>query len=66
MLYKSIPYTSETIAEADAIGDPSLQSDALTQRDRIALETYRDARAVVATLIACVRPSCRCGWHDSR
>src|SRR5690348_9543312 len=33
------------IAEADAIGDPSLLRDGLTDRDRIALETYRDARA---------------------
>ena len=31
------------IAEADAIGDPSLLRDGLTHRDRIALETYRDA-----------------------
>jgi hypothetical protein len=34
----------EEIAEADAIGDPSLLCDGLTYRDRIALETYRDAR----------------------
>jgi hypothetical protein len=33
------------IEEADAIGDPSLLRDGLTCRDRIALETYRDARA---------------------
>ena len=40
----------EQIAEADAIGDPSLLQDGLTDRDRIALETYRDARAAM-TLI---------------
>src|SRR5215831_2407424 len=38
------------ITEADAIGDPSLLSDGLTQRDRISLETYRNAR-VAMTLI---------------
>jgi hypothetical protein len=36
------------IAEADSIGDPSLLHDGLTHRDRIALETYRDARAAMA------------------
>jgi hypothetical protein len=30
------------IAEADAIGDPSLLCDRLAHRERIALETYRD------------------------
>jgi hypothetical protein len=38
------------IAEADAIGDPSLLSDRLTGSDRIALETYRDARAAMALI----------------
>ena len=38
------------IAEADAIGDPSLLRDGLTDRDRIALETYRDARAGMALI----------------
>jgi hypothetical protein len=38
------------IAEADAIGDPSLLRDTLTDRDRIALETYRDARAAMALI----------------
>jgi hypothetical protein len=38
------------IAEADAIGDPSLLSDGLTGSDRIALETYRDARAAMALI----------------
>jgi hypothetical protein len=38
------------IAEADAIGDPSLLRDGLTRRDRIALETYRDARAAMALI----------------
>jgi hypothetical protein len=40
----------EQIAEADAIGDPSLLEDRLTDRDRIALETYRDARAAMALI----------------
>ena len=40
----------EQIAEADAIGDPSLLRDGLTHRDRIALETYRDARAAMALI----------------
>jgi plasmid stabilization system protein ParE len=38
------------IAEADAIGDPSLLSDGLSHRERIALETYRDARAAIALI----------------
>jgi hypothetical protein len=38
------------IAEADAIGDPSLLQDGLTGSDRIALETYRDARAAMALI----------------
>ena len=38
------------IAEADAIGDPSLLRDGLTDRDRTALETYRDARAAMALI----------------
>jgi hypothetical protein len=38
------------IAEADAIDDPSLLRDGLTYRDRIALETYRDARAAMALI----------------
>jgi hypothetical protein len=38
------------IAEADAIGDPSLLRDRLTDRDRVALETYRDARAALALI----------------
>jgi hypothetical protein len=38
------------IAEADAIGDPSLLRDGLTGSDRIALETYRDARAAMALI----------------
>ena len=33
------------IVEADAIGDPSFLRDGFTGSDRIALETYRDARA---------------------
>ena len=40
----------EQIAEADAIGDPSLLRDGLTDRDRVALETYRDARAALALI----------------
>ena len=38
------------IVEADAIGDPSLLSDRLTGSDRIAVETYRDARAAMALI----------------
>jgi hypothetical protein len=38
------------IAEADAIGDISLLSDGLTGSDRIAFETYRDARAAMALI----------------
>ena len=38
------------IAEADAIGDPSLLRDRMTDHDRIALETYRDARAAMALI----------------
>jgi hypothetical protein len=38
------------IAEADTIGDPSLLHDGLTHRDRIALETYRNARAAMALI----------------
>jgi hypothetical protein len=38
------------IAEADAIGDPSLLSDGFTERDRTALEIYRDARAAMALI----------------
>src|SRR5215472_7585107 len=38
------------IAEADAIGDPSLLRDGLMDRDRAALETYRDARAALALI----------------
>lgn len=38
------------IAEADAIGDPSLLCDRMMDRDRIALETYRDARAAMALI----------------
>jgi len=36
--------------EADAIGDPSLLRDVLTDRERIALEAYRDARAAMALI----------------
>src|SRR4051812_23389077 len=38
------------IGGADAIGDPSLLRDRLTDRDRIAVETYRDARAAMALI----------------
>ena len=38
------------IEEADAIGDPSLLYDGRTRRERIALETYRDARAAMALI----------------
>ena len=39
-----------TQKEADAIGDPSLLRDGLTDRERIALEAYRDARAAMALI----------------
>jgi hypothetical protein len=38
------------IAEADAIGNPSLLRDGVTDTDRAALETYRDARAAMALI----------------
>jgi hypothetical protein len=38
------------IAEADAIGDPSLLRDGLTYRERATLERYRDARAALAMI----------------
>jgi hypothetical protein len=38
------------IEEADVIGDPSLLHDGVTRRDRIALKTYRDARAAMALI----------------
>jgi DNA-binding Lrp family transcriptional regulator len=38
------------IEEADVIGDPSLLSDRRIERDRIAIETYRDARAAMALI----------------
>jgi hypothetical protein len=38
------------IAEVDAIGDPSLLHDGLTERQRTAIETYRDARAALALI----------------
>jgi hypothetical protein len=47
------------IAEADAIGDPSLLSDGLTRRDRIALETYRDARNAMVLIREAVRTARR-------
>src|SRR4051812_21579635 len=40
----------EEIAEADAIGDPSLLYDRFTHRDRVSLETYRDARTALALI----------------
>jgi hypothetical protein len=38
------------IAEAEAIGDPALLRDGLTEHDRVALETYRAARAAMALI----------------
>src|SRR5215469_5754385 len=38
------------IAEADALGDPSWLRDRMMNRDRVALETYRDARAALALI----------------
>src|SRR3954468_25017251 len=40
----------QEIRKADAIGDPSLLRDGLTEQERIALETYRDARAAMALI----------------
>jgi hypothetical protein len=40
----------EEIAEADTIGDPSLLYDRFTHRDRVSLETYRDARTASALI----------------
>ena len=45
------------IEEADSIGDPSLLRDGLIARDRIALETYRDARAALRWLSIARRPA---------
>jgi|SRR5580704_893128 hypothetical protein len=42
---------------ADAIGDPSLLRDGLTHRDRIALDTHRDARAAMALIREAVEDS---------
>ena len=42
--------THREIAEADAIGDPSWLRETLAESDRIALETYRDARAAMALI----------------
>jgi hypothetical protein len=38
------------IAETDQIGDPSLLRDRRTARERIAIETYRDAYAALALI----------------
>ncbi|MBV9583836.1 MAG: hypothetical protein JO213_03015 [Alphaproteobacteria bacterium] len=38
------------IAEADAIGDPSLLRDGMTAEQRAATENYRDARAALALI----------------
>ena len=40
----------EEIADADELGDPSLLRDGMTHRDRVARETYRDARAAMALI----------------
>ena len=45
----------QEISEVDAIGDPSLLRDRLTDRDRAALETYRDARVAMALIRKAVR-----------
>src|SRR5512133_505276 len=45
-----IPQRIREIAEAAAIGDPSLPRDGLSNRDRSAIETYRDARAALALI----------------
>jgi hypothetical protein len=40
----------QEVIEADAIGDPSLLRDGLTEHERTAIETYRDARAALALI----------------
>ena len=40
----------QEIAEADAIGDPSLLRDNLTHQDRIAIDNYWDAREAMALI----------------
>jgi len=47
------------IAEADAIGDPSWLRDGVTDRDRIAFETYRDALALIREAIEDCAPPAR-------
>jgi hypothetical protein len=42
------------IAEADALGDPSLLDDRLPQHERTSLETCRDARAAMALICEAV------------
>ena len=49
------------IEEADAIGDPSLLRDGWARDDRIALETYRYARAALALIREAVEDCARPG-----
>jgi hypothetical protein len=51
------------IAEADGIGDPSLLRDGMTDRDRTALDTYRDPRAAMALIREAVED---CAPHVGR
>jgi hypothetical protein len=53
------------IAEADAIGDPSLLSDGLTGSDRTALETYRDARTAMVLIREAVEDCAPRGLFDA-
>lgn len=38
------------IAEADALGDPNILDDVMDRKERVALETYRDARVALALI----------------
>jgi hypothetical protein len=40
----------EVVAEDEIGGDPSLLRDRLPHRDRVSLESYRDARAALALI----------------
>jgi hypothetical protein len=48
--FENHPRPHAGVTEAAATGDPSLLRDGLTPRERIALETFRDARAAMALI----------------
>jgi hypothetical protein len=56
----------EKIAEADAIADPSLLYDRFTHRDRVSLETYRDARTALALIREAVEDCAPPGSGETR